>query len=396
MTRKTHRYLTIDTDAHCGMPLDLFDRYLDPDIRKHPDAPRFVQEADGVTVFRCGTFQFPRRPPPKPGAGKPNLTPSATFPGPRGGWDPNHRIESFQDAEGIDRAVCMPFGVMFPSYVQDRALGNALSQAWNDWLADFCRTHPSRIFGYGVINIADPQAAARELRRCVKELGFPSVVVAPSAVGRKPEDYYILADEALYPIWDEAQSLGVPISIHSFPDPYVPGHEFNGPRRPTGLWDAIGFPTASMNLFGNLVLGGVCESFPKLRFGMFECTIGWIPQLLHGIHEYQENFGEYFTRAVPKMKLTAKEYLQRQLYFSVEVDDPFIRTFIEWTGAPQNLLYASDYPHLEYHPGQIDKLLARADLSDEEKRGILGANALEYFCWRDTAMPAVTERPAAA
>ena len=52
--------------------------------------------------------------------------------------------------------------------------------------------------------------------------------------------------------------------------------------------------------------------------------------------------------------------------------------------------------HLEYHPGQIDKLLARADLSDEEKRGILGANALEYFCWRDTAMPAVTERPAAA
>lgn len=396
MARKTNPYLTIDTDAHCGVPLDLFDRYLDPEIKKHPDAPRFVKEDDGFTVFRCGSYQFPRRAKPKPGATAAAVTPSASFPGPRGSWDPAYRTEKFLDFEGIDRSVCMPFGIMFPSYVQDRALGNALCTAWNDWLHDFCSTQPERMFGYGVINIADPKAAAKELRRCVKELGFPSVLVAPSAVGRTPEDYYILADEVLYPIWDEAQSLGVPISMHSFPDPFVPGHEYNGARRPTGLFDCIGFPSASMQIFGNLVMGGVCEMFPKLKWGLFECTIGWIPQIMHGIEEQREAFGAYFAQSVPKMKLTPKEYIQRQLYFSVEVGDPFIDTFVKWTGAPDRLLYASDYPHLEYSPGQVATFLAREDLSDDLKRGIMGANALGYYRWDDTAMPKVTERAGAA
>lgn len=391
MTRKTNPWLTIDTDAHCGVPLDIFDRFLDPEIKKHPDAPRFVTEEDGMQVFRCGTYQFPRRNKAAVAAGKGKVTPSASFPGPRGSWDPNYRVQTYQDGEGIDRSVCMPFGIMFPSYVQDRTLGNALCRAWNDWLHSFCSAHPNRLFGYGVVNIADPIEAAKEARRCVKELGFPSVCIGGAAVGRKPEEYYILADEALYPLWDEAQSLGVPISIHSFPDPHVPGHEYNGARRPAAIWDCIGFPSASMSLFGNLVLGGVCETFPKLKFGMFECTIGWIPQIIHGINEQRENFGEFFTQWTPKMKLTPQEYIQRQMYFSVEVEDPFIRQFIEWTGAPNRLLYASDYPHLEYHPGQVDEFLERQDLSDDEKRAILGGNALEYFRWTDTAMPTVTE-----
>jgi predicted TIM-barrel fold metal-dependent hydrolase len=281
----------------------------------------------------------------------------------------------------------MPFGVMFPSFVGKKELGNALAEAWNNWLHDFCQQHPTRLFGYGLINIADPKHAVKELRRCVKELGFPSVNINTSSVGESPNDYHILADEYFYPIWEEAEQLGVPISIHAFPDPYVPGLEHNWPRRPARLFDSIGFPTASMYLFSNLVLGGICESFPKLKFGLFECTIGWIPQAIHGINEQREHFGDLFTTHVPKMKLTPEEYIQRQIYFSVEVGDPFIRTVIEWTKAPNHLMYSSDYPHLEYHPGQVEAFLRRDDLTAEERRMILGANALGYFQWGNTAAP---------
>ena len=41
MSRKQNPWLTIDTDAHCGTPLDLFAKYLDPEIKRHPDAPLF-------------------------------------------------------------------------------------------------------------------------------------------------------------------------------------------------------------------------------------------------------------------------------------------------------------------------------------------------------------------
>lgn len=396
MSRKKNPWLTIDTDAHCGTPLDLFDKYLDPEIKRHPDAPRIVEE-DGVRVFRCGRYVFPRLAPRKPGDPPPKLTPSGSLPGPRGSWDADYRMKTYQDFEGIDRSVLMPFGVMFPAYVGNKEVGNGLVEAWNNWLHDFCKPHAQRMFGYGLINMADPKHAVKELRRCVKELGFPSVNINTSAVGESPSDYHILSDEHFYPVWEEAQNLGVPISIHAFPDPYVPGHEHNWPRRPAGLFDAIGFPTASMYLFANLTLGGICETFPRLKFGLFECTIGWLPQAIHGINEQRENFGEYFTRHVPKMKLTPEEYVQRQLYFSVEIDDPFINTVIEWTGTADRLLYASDYPHLEYHPGQVEKFLAREDLDESVKRKILGDNALGYFRWQDTAAPALLpDEPRAA
>jgi predicted TIM-barrel fold metal-dependent hydrolase len=97
------------------------------------------------------------------------------------------------------------------------------------------------------------------------------------------------------------------------------------------------------------------------------------------------------------MKLTPEEYIQRQIYFSVEVADPFIRTVIEWTHAPHHLMYSSDYPHLEYHPGQVEAFLRREDLADNEKRMILGQNALDYFRWQDTAAPRVlSDEPRAA
>jgi predicted TIM-barrel fold metal-dependent hydrolase len=395
MTRKQNPYLTIDTDSHCGVPVDIFDRFLDPEIRKRPDAPRFVDDGHGL-VFRCGSYQFPRRAPPRPGAEPPKSSPSAAIPGPRGSWDADYRVKTFQDLEGVDRCVMMPYGIMFPSFVGDRELGNALTRAWNDWLHDFCQQHPQRMFGYGMLNIADPAGAVQELRRCVLELGFPSVNINTSAVGKRPEDYYVLSDEALYPIWDEAQRLGVPISIHSFPDPHVEGHEYNWPRRPVPLYDSIGFPTASMGLFAHLVLGGVCETFPKLKFGLFECTIGWVPQALHGIRNQREVFEDVFDYWVPKMKLDPVEYIQRQIYFSVESEDPFIRTFIDWTKAPERLMYSSDYPHLEYHPGTVDELLSRDDLSQREKQLIVGENALGYYRWEDTATPTVIERPTTA
>jgi uncharacterized protein len=396
MSRKKNPYLTIDTDAHCGTPLDLFEKYLDPEIAKDPDAPRVVVE-DGVRVFRCGRYAFPRLPVRKAGDPPPRLTPSGSLPGPRGSWDAAYRIDSCQDFEGIDRSVLMPFGVMFPSYVGRKELGNALVEAWNNWLHDFCRPHATRLFGYGLINIADPKHAVKELRRCVNELGFPSVNINTSAVGETPDDYHILSDEYFYPIWEEAERLGVPISIHAFPDPYVPGLEHNWPRRPVRLFDSIGFPTASMYLFANLVLGGICESFPKLKVGLFECTIGWIPQAIHGINEQRESFGEHFTTHVPKMKLTPQEYIQRQIYFSIEVADPFIRSVIEWTRAPNRLMYSSDYPHLEYRPGQVEEFLGREDLSAQEKRMILGENALGYFRWQDTAAPGILpDEPRAA
>ena len=44
------------------------------------------------------------------------------------------------------------------------------------------------------------------------------------------------------------------------------------------------------------------------------------------------------------------------------------------------ILWASDYPHPEYHPGILDELLERiAPLSTADQARILGTNAIECY-----------------
>ena len=82
-------------------------------------------------------------------------------------------------------------------------------QAYNDWIAEFCATHPERLFGLAKFPTTSVEDAQAELLRCVNELGLRGAVLdawpsgAPS--GGNPEDE---------PFWETVNELRVPISLH--------------------------------------------------------------------------------------------------------------------------------------------------------------------------------------
>lgn len=391
MTERARRapYELIDGDSHVGMPLDLWDRYLDEEFKKRPDRPRHeVHGEDQLAFFRCGRYSFP------PLGFKGYMPPSGRPPGPLGGIDADTRVREFMDPEGIDRTVLMPSRNIAPSYLGDPELGNAMVEAYNDWLRDMCKEYPARMFGYGILNAADTIHAVREMRRSVFELGFPGVYVNPNVIGNSPDEYHTLASEHYFPIYEAAQELGVPVAIHGFSDPYIEGFDRNWPNR-IPLWSDInGFPMQGMNCFLSLVAGGVCETFPELRLGIFESGVGWVPLLLDRLHERMEKFAPMVADSAPKLKLEPKEYIQRQIYFGFEPEDPFVELFIQWTGAPNRLIFSADYPHLDFEPGQTEEYLhGRKSLNDEVKRLTLHDNSIEFFRWEDTAASATAEAP---
>jgi hypothetical protein len=49
----------------------------------------------------------------------------------------------------------------------------------NDEVATFVREAPERLVGVGSVDISRPHAAVREIRRCVRELGFKAIRVLP-------------------------------------------------------------------------------------------------------------------------------------------------------------------------------------------------------------------------
>ena len=86
--------------------------------------------------------------------------------------------------------------------------GIDLARAYNDALAEACARHPTRYRGFAHLPMLAPEAAADELERTVKHLGFLGVLVNGATDGR------FLDDPAFEPILARAEALDVPIYLH--------------------------------------------------------------------------------------------------------------------------------------------------------------------------------------
>lgn len=74
----------------------------------------------------------------------------------------------------------------------------------NDEVAEFTAQAPDRLAGVASVDLRRPVAAIRELRRCVRDLGFVALRVVPWLWGWPPDD------RRYYPLYAECVELGIP------------------------------------------------------------------------------------------------------------------------------------------------------------------------------------------
>ena len=90
------------------------------------------------------------------------------------------------------------FGLISAWHAPDGALIS------NDEVAAFAARYPMRLAGLAAVDLQRPMSAVRELRRCVKELGFKGLRVVPWLWGWPPNE------RRYYPLYAECVELGVP------------------------------------------------------------------------------------------------------------------------------------------------------------------------------------------
>jgi len=126
----------------------------------------------------------------------------------------------------------------------------ALSCAWvgprgalisNDEVAGFVAESRGRLVGVGSVDLAKPMAAVREIRRCVRELGFKAIRVLPWLWELPP------TDRRFYPVYTACADLGVPFCTQI-------GH--TGPLMPSEVGRPVYLDQVALDFPELVIVGG--------------------------------------------------------------------------------------------------------------------------------------------
>jgi hypothetical protein len=215
--------------------------------------------------------------------------------------DLGERRIAAMDAAGIDVQILS--NAPGPEAVEPPLAVDLARQA-NDAVAAAVANHPDRFLGFAALPMLDPTAAATELERAVRELGFVGALINGHVNGRYLDDTFF------WPVFESAEKLGVPIYLH----PTVP---------PQPVVDACygGFSPAVSAVLASagsgwhldtgihclrLILGGVFDRFPTLQIivgHQFE-ALSWMA--------WRADYS--FPPNQTGLKRTIKEYLRENFY----------------------------------------------------------------------------------
>jgi predicted TIM-barrel fold metal-dependent hydrolase len=127
----------------------------------------------------------------------------------------------------------------------------------------------------------------------------------------------------------------------------------------------------------HMIASGVFERHPRLRGGLVESGIGFVPWLLETMdHAYRAH--HFWVR--PVIPELPSHYFRRNCFATFQVDHVGMMT-VEDLDLVDNMLWANDYPHHEgswpHSADAIERMMGH--LSDESRAKILGLNAAVLF-----------------
>src|SRR5438132_107685 len=292
--------LILSSDSHVFEPPDLWQTRIGaafrdraPRIQRIDDADQIVVEADqilsGIGLISNAGARFEA---PETISGQGCLEDVQ-----RGGYDPEQHLKDMA-LDGVAGEVLYPSQGLFYFRVADTGLMSAIFRAYNDWIAEFCRTDPNRLKGIAMINLDDVPDGIRELERAAR-LGLAGAMITEYPLEHRRYD-----QPEYEPLWAAAAALDLPLSLHT-------ATRRQGKIRGAGdktLRDASSratkafYPALSMC---DMIFSGVFERHPRLTLAIVEFELSWAPHLLSTMgYTYRERHDEATSPFTPGMRRT--------------------------------------------------------------------------------------------
>ncbi len=220
------------------------------------------------------------------------------------------------------------------------------ARAHNRMMTEFCSVD-RRLLATGYVPLIDraraPQIALEALRLGAKALMIPS---------RHPPGFSPSHRE-LDALWAVAQEAGVPILFHVGGEekmqnaylenglPYV--KDFHGGDENFTSLSFMSIPLSVWQTLSALVIDGVFDRFPRLKFGAIELGASWLPSLMKFLDSGVAAFGK--EERLQTLSGKPSEIFRRQLRVTPYPHED-TRWIIENSGE-EMILFSSDFPHVE-------------------------------------------------
>ncbi|HET7738392.1 MAG TPA: amidohydrolase family protein, partial [Tepidiformaceae bacterium] len=288
-----------------------------------------------------------------------------------GSRDPEERIRD-HERDGIDAEVIYPNRGLMMWASPEPQFQTEMCRVWNDWAIETFGGYLHRMAPVAAIAPAEVSAAVDEVYRVAK-MGYRTLFlpVQPNAASNDRRIGYHLP--MFDPLWSAIEDTGMPVSFH-----VGTGKD---PRTATGDGGAVinyvvHALSAAIEPVVQLCASGALERHPKMRFATVEAGIGWLAWTLWAA---DEAYQKHHMFAYPKLQMLPSEYWRRQGYATFQ-DDPIGIQTRNWLGTDR-LLWGNDYPHHEGTWPHSSEAIERQmkDLSEDERRRILGLNAAELY-----------------
>ena len=237
--------------------------------------------------------------------------------------------------------------------------GPAVAQVIHDSLAGVIAKHPMRFRGLCTLPLQNEKAAAVELDRCVKKLGFRGILLYTNLAGAwcdEPQFHWLYA---------RAEELDVPILLH--------------PAMPMTTGQVKGYELTSTlgNMFENtialarIIASGLLDRHPKLKL-VCPHLGGTLPYIC-GRMDHQL---AVLKRGPQNLQRKPSEYL-RSIYMDIVSPLPEAMRFALDFSSSDKLLFSSDHPWVQ--PKEILDPFRSLNLPAATEAKILSGNARQLF-----------------
>ena len=242
----------------------------------------------------------------------------------------------------------------------------------NDALAEHVRKRPDRFAAFATLPLQDPEAAIRELERCVKELKFVGALVNGFSDSGDPNTllYYDLPQYR--PFWKAVDALGVPFYLHPrnpLPD-QIPGYRGHNWMLGPNWAFAAETSVHALRLIGSglfdecpnvkIVLGHLGEGIPA-NLWRIDNRNGW----MKAAHKYAA-------------KHSVAHYFRKHFWVTTSgnYSTSSLKQVIEELGADR-VMFSVDWPFED--PGEASQWMDTTPIAEADRQKIGRDNAVRLF-----------------